>query len=282
MQILLLWLTTIVVSKGMNYITLGRILKDIYENGYKINIKKLVEMSNMFNNTSKIRQYIMFLNIFDAINMGMTYIKDPNAVLNFFFMNDALDEMNEEEKKMYSEKPNMIRALYISALADEKENIKNNIIENNGLKDTIKVLYKDRGKTSINLEYNSVNNKIKVDKINIITDIKSNESKEDYASFIINSFKVYRKIANYPIKKERLIKYIKLVNKKEKIEIIEEKINVSEEEKRLEECSKVVKHDGLILSDVSHNKSNNYSEVVNSNAEEIEEKPVVLTRKKEK
>ena len=276
MNLLLMWISTIIISKGMNYITIGRMFKDIYGNGYKINFKKFIEMSNSFNdNKSKIRQYIMFLNIYDSINMGMNYLKDPNAVINFFFMNDSLDEMNKKEKELYEEKPSLIRAMYISELSELSDEKK--IRDNLEFKDIIKINYKDKGRTSFILEFYDSNNKIIVDRINIKTDVMSNMNDNSYGSFIVSKLKFIKKIVNHPIKKERLVKYLRRLNRKDNIEIIEERINVKDENKKLNNNSKLVKHSDLTMSDVAFDKTYDVREYIDS---VIDRKPMTLEMKR--
>jgi len=251
MNILFLWITTIIVSRGMNLITTFKIFKDIYGSGYKINIKKISELDDILNsdNVNKYRRYIMFLNIFDAFKFGMEYIKNPNDILNYFFMNDSIEEMDKEEIEMYNKKPNIVNALYISELSKEKEEKKEEekIIN----RDSIILRFNNKGKTYFQIIYsNTENEKIKIKDINVRTDLLNNFYDDNYSTFVFEELKSIKKVSKFPIKKQRLIKYLRRLNRKESIDIFEEKVNMNDLNDMIKNNSKATRYSNLYISDV--------------------------------
>ena len=211
MNILLTWLTTIIISKSMNFITISRIFKDIYGSGYKINIKRFMEMSSKMNdNNYKIRQFIPLLNIFDSLKMGSDYLTKKDEIINFFFVNDSLEEMNNDEKDSYNNKPTLINALLISEKANEKEEKKEKLLEEQKQKyyKAIRINYLKRGNTHFCLKYKENNNKIIVNGIDVRTDLEKTDDYSEYSNFIFDKIKGIKKYVGLPISKKRFIKIL--------------------------------------------------------------------------
>ena len=273
MNILLTWISTIIISKVMNVITVSRILKDIYYSGYKINSTEMKKIK--VNNTNKIRNYIMFLNIFDSINMGIKYLNNQNEMINFLFVNNSLEEMTKEEKESFRKKPTIINAILISENTKKNEEIK--IDKESELKNIIKISFLDKGSTSFSLSYIKLNSeKIKVNEVVIRTDLINNlDSTDEYMLFIVKELRAINKILDIPIKKERIIKYINRINKKIRINISEEVVNKKEEESFYKNNTKASISKKYKISDPFFDKKEN-TYVTNNQEEEKKNEQVVL------
>ena len=278
MNLLLFWLGTIVVSKVMNFITAARIFRDIYGNGYKINFDNFVEMYNNITTEEqrrkeKIESYIPILNIFKAMIAGTTYVSNPDAVLNFFFTSDALEDMTKEEKEKYNEKPGFFRAMMISAgtMNDEIEKQKEKV------RKVIRVNYDDFDETYIDFVYVDLpNGKIQIYEKLVRTNSISNSKDKNYSNFIYSQVRKFIPVSVKAMTKENFIaKIAGIINNSNfngsnvKCTISEKVFNPNYNEQEEKKNPKAVNKDGLIFSDAAYddNKLGRFKENLNKMSE---------------
>ena len=122
MELLVLWLGTSIVSFGMEMANELRMFKDVADAGYKIDIRRLSDLSKQLNpNASKATLLSMLIPIFNIMQVFQRTVQYNNArpmILNQLNVMDALEEMSEIEKQEYQKKPTGLNALLIP-LKDE-------------------------------------------------------------------------------------------------------------------------------------------------------------------
>ena len=124
MKYLLMWLMTVCVSYGMELANELRYFKDIADNGYRVDFKKMnakIRELNMPSPTINIRKYLIpFYNMFLTVQNTMNYINQRDMVFNSFKVLNCLEEMSEEEKREYAKKPTGLNAILIPLKMDLK------------------------------------------------------------------------------------------------------------------------------------------------------------------
>ena len=110
--------------------------KDVASAGYKIDIKKLSEITKKLNpnnqNNSLIRVLIPFYNLYKVLENRSKYVQQREFVLPELNVLDVLEEMTEYEKKEFQKKPTGFNAIVVMT----KSSI-NNEIETNEEKITL-------------------------------------------------------------------------------------------------------------------------------------------------
>jgi len=117
MEILIIWIGTIIASFQMQMCTVSKMLKDIADNGYKIDIKKATELSNQLNPDAAKINLISFLipiyNIVSVLERGMLYNNVRNTIIDRLKVIDCLASMSKEEEEEYKKKPTALNAIQI-------------------------------------------------------------------------------------------------------------------------------------------------------------------------
>lgn len=111
LNIIILHLGTIGISLA-SLLKLGfKLIKDIANEGYKINIDRLTEINNSITPNKKVllNLLIPFWNIVYAIKNIENYKFSFNSFYSSLSVMDALEEMNDFEKKEYAKKTNWIQ-----------------------------------------------------------------------------------------------------------------------------------------------------------------------------
>ena len=128
MELIFFWICTIIASKGMDLITVIKILKDIGSAGYKLNAEKIKEFtSDLLPDDYKIRSlisFIPFLNIIQSIMLVKNYLDNQELILDQFDIIGALEEMTEEEKREFDDNPTGLTTATISMRNESNEHIK--------------------------------------------------------------------------------------------------------------------------------------------------------------
>lgn len=122
MEFLIIWLSTVAVSFGMEIANELRMFKDVADAGYKIDIRRLSDLSKQLNpNASKATLLSMLIPIFNIMQVFQRAVQYNNArpmILDQLNVMDALEEMSEIENQEYQKKPTGLNALLIP-LKDE-------------------------------------------------------------------------------------------------------------------------------------------------------------------
>lgn len=132
MGLLLLWGCTIILSMYMEAVTAFKILKDIADVGYKVNIDNMSDFSNQFNsnnqNLGSIKYLIPIYNVIKAMELATAYNNNNDLIIEQMANLDLIEEMSDLEKEEYAKKPTGLNAILVSAKA--KARLENAIILN--------------------------------------------------------------------------------------------------------------------------------------------------------
>ena len=117
MGFLIFWLGTSIASIVMEFSNELRMFKDVADAGYKIDVKRLSELSKQLNpDASKATLLSMLIPIFNIMHVLQRTIQYNNVrgmVLDQLNVMDALEEMSEIEKQEYLKKPTGLNALLV-------------------------------------------------------------------------------------------------------------------------------------------------------------------------
>ncbi len=118
MEFLVIWLITIVVSMGMDVANELRMFKDTADAGYKINVKRLSELTKqLYPNATKVTFLSMLtpiLNIVQILQETIQYNNVRPMMLDQLRVSDVLEEMSEIEKTEYLKNPTGLNAVIVS------------------------------------------------------------------------------------------------------------------------------------------------------------------------
>lgn len=121
MEIIILWISSIIISIVLEIKNELRIFKDVADNGYKIDINRLDEISKQINpNATKATLYSLllpFLNLKGVCERTIQYNNIRPFILDQLSVLDSLIPMTKEEEKKYNEKPSSINALAVSVIS---------------------------------------------------------------------------------------------------------------------------------------------------------------------
>lgn len=117
MELLVLWLGTSITSFCMEMANELRMFKDVADAGYKIDVRRLSDLSEQLNpNATKATLLSMLIPIFNIMQVFQRTVQYNNArpmILAQLNVMDALEEMSEIEKQEYQKKPTELNALLI-------------------------------------------------------------------------------------------------------------------------------------------------------------------------
>lgn len=118
MELIIIWLITIIASFIMEISQEMRIFKDVADAGYKMDIKRLSELSSQLNPNIKKANLISFLipfyNILTVMKNTIVYNNYRNIILDQLSVIDALEEMSEQELLEYSKKRTGFNAIKVA------------------------------------------------------------------------------------------------------------------------------------------------------------------------
>lgn len=122
MEMLVLWFGTIIVSFCTEIANELRVVKDVVDAGYKIDMERMLELEKQINpSLSKTSNFMLLVPIFNIMKVFEKVIQYNNMrpmVLEELNAIDALLELSEREKQEYLRKPTMFRALLIQLKSD--------------------------------------------------------------------------------------------------------------------------------------------------------------------
>ncbi len=116
MELVLLYLLTIVLSVYNNLSLVNNTIKDIANLGYRLDLKRIGELQSKFNNNNSNNNLILYtvcpmLNIILSTQALITYFKTRNQVLETLDKIDAVYLMDEIELEEYNKKRTGFNAL---------------------------------------------------------------------------------------------------------------------------------------------------------------------------
>lgn len=116
---------TIVLSFGMDFSNGLRMYKDVADEGYKIDTKRLSEIQKeLYPDAAKmniIKLLIPIFNIMHVFQKTAAYNEARNSILDQLNVMGALEEMNDLEKEEYAKKPTGFNALIVPLKIEIRE-----------------------------------------------------------------------------------------------------------------------------------------------------------------
>ena len=148
MEILVIWLGTVIASVGMEISHELRVFKDIADAGYKYNLKRVNELSELSENFSfdalkktLISLLVIGYNIFYVFDKANKYNNARPMLLSQLDVAGVLEEMTDEEKKEYLKEPTGFNAIKIQIKSEsKKKDVHTFVIKNKNEKG--KIFYK--------------------------------------------------------------------------------------------------------------------------------------------
>lgn len=118
MTYILIWLSTILISLGMDIILIKQITKDLADKGYLSDFKYK-------SNNIQIRKLIPIINVITSFLIGSSYMTNKEKSLNSLIMTNELLKMTAEEKEIYQNRPTAMKVK--SLLKKRRQNDRLNI-----------------------------------------------------------------------------------------------------------------------------------------------------------
>ena len=119
MKYLLVYAATILATELMNLDLSLQLMKDIADEGYRIDSNKTKELysclSENVKKQQKLFQIVPIVNVIYAVVSRLTYETQRDKVLTQLRTLGVIEEMTEEEKKEYEKKPTRINAILVMA-----------------------------------------------------------------------------------------------------------------------------------------------------------------------
>ena len=117
MEILILWIITIVMSFCMEIANDLRMFKEVADQDYIIDIKRLAEFGKQIPNANKEKKILMlipFINIMQELYRTMQYNNTRTIIFDQLYSLDILEKMTNIEKAKYQKKPTGLNAITIA------------------------------------------------------------------------------------------------------------------------------------------------------------------------
>ena len=123
MEFLIIWLSTVAVSFGMEIANELRMFKDVADAGYRVDVNRLSELGKQLNpnsvNVTLFSLLMPVVNIMYVFQRAIQYNNVRPMILDQLNVIDVLKEMTELEKIEYLEKPTGLNAAFVT-LKSEK------------------------------------------------------------------------------------------------------------------------------------------------------------------
>lgn len=116
MNYLIGWISTIAATSIIRTFMMLNMLKDIADNGYKLNTKKMHEESISLSSSDdtasdKIVDYIPLVNMISSFADYTSYLCNREDILTALYQLNTFEEMSKEEKEEYNKKHNAISVI---------------------------------------------------------------------------------------------------------------------------------------------------------------------------
>lgn len=114
-----LWVGSIMVSLGIELTTELKMIKDMADLGYKINLEQLDQQQKLLA-TEELKRTLLFIlvmpvNVLESFNRATLYHSNRDFMVSQLKAMDALEEMSEKEIKRYETKPVEFMLEYLCA-----------------------------------------------------------------------------------------------------------------------------------------------------------------------
>ena len=132
MEYLLLYLMSVLITVGGEVAIAFKMIKEIADQGYKFNLERLKEFSDM----STLYKYIFLVPILNIVFLMVAkyeYDSYGFIMLDQFRVLDMLEKMDKEEQEVYNKHPNAITAIAIEEIVsslkelEHKKEVKNEL-----------------------------------------------------------------------------------------------------------------------------------------------------------
>lgn len=118
MEFLIIWLSTVAVSFGMEIANELRMFKDVADAGYRVDVNRLSELGKQLNpnsvNVTLLSLLMPVVNIMYVFQRAIQYNNVRPMILDQLNVIDVLKEMTELEKIEYLEKPTGLNAAFVT------------------------------------------------------------------------------------------------------------------------------------------------------------------------
>lgn len=128
-ELIIIYILTIVLSFIGDMSNAFMIFKDIASAGYKMDIKKMNEITKQMEissgKNSNLRLFIPIYNLYKVLVSRYKYVQQRQFILSELNIYDVLEEMTESEKEEFKKNPTGFNAMWIMAkshLNEEKSN----------------------------------------------------------------------------------------------------------------------------------------------------------------
>lgn len=117
MEIIIIWIATIIASFCMEMYNELRMFKDVADAGYKVDINRIAELGKQLNpdgtKITLMSLLVIGVNMLMVFQRAIEYNNVRPYVLDQLNVIDALEEMSELEKQEYAKNPTSLNALMI-------------------------------------------------------------------------------------------------------------------------------------------------------------------------
>ncbi|MDD2208561.1 MAG: hypothetical protein PHU45_04340 [Bacilli bacterium] len=122
MELLIIWLGSIALSIGIDFAQALKMFKDVADQGYKIDVKKLSNIANQSNPaTNKMHMvglFIPIVNIFLKTDQMLKYNQSRPFLLDQLRINDCIEPLSKEEEQDYNSNPTGLKAVLVTIMSD--------------------------------------------------------------------------------------------------------------------------------------------------------------------
>ena len=117
MELIIFWITTIILTIILELKNSFRIIKDIADAGYKFEKERLAEVNKEINPNAKKASFMTMLipviNLLETMKRVISYNNSRDTILDGLNVLDVLEEMTELEKEEYKKNPTGLNAIIV-------------------------------------------------------------------------------------------------------------------------------------------------------------------------
>lgn len=209
-QFIIMWFITIIISICMSIKNSALLFKDVADAGYKIELSKIKDVYDSigpgFDRNNKLIFLIPFVNILNQVNVTIKYNNIRPFLLDELNVMNCLEEMTDLEKEKYNENKTGFTAIKISSGYYEIGSTKIDVYIGEEKCTVYYILQKDGVKI--------------VKATGSFNDLSLAEQKEKLSQSIYNE--CYKMLDDFSSELEKLEQDEKVINDKNKIEMLKE------------------------------------------------------------
>lgn len=129
MELLILWIGSIIVSFSMEIINELKIFKDVADQGYKIDISRINELTKASNKENAKNTLMTLLipgvNIASVLQRTMQYNSTRWMLIDQLKVMDFVTPFTKEEQQKYNQKPTVMNAISLNVLTSTEKRTSN-------------------------------------------------------------------------------------------------------------------------------------------------------------